>query len=260
MPVWAAAAILTAPLGAQNPPAPPQYRFEVVSIKPSKAATATNRISPTPQGGLRCENVTPLQLIALAFNVRPFLIVDAPAWASAERFDVLASPDRAEEPPADASAAQRETSRDRLRQRVYALLLDRFGLVIRADKRTMPVYKLVVAKGGHKMTAAADEPRGMETNSTRIRGRRMEMPALADALAGILLRPVLDETNLAGAFNFEMQYADVRPQTAQETAPAETTAPTIFTAITERLGLKVESARAPAPVFIVESVRRPTEN
>ena len=143
-----------------------------------------------------------------------------------------------------------------------ALLIERFGLAIRPEKRPMPVYKLIVAKGGHKMKeASAQDPRRMETNSRMVRGANIEMAALADALAGILFRPVLDETNLKGGFNLEMQFADLRMQASPDAVPdAGASSPTIFTAIAEQLGLKLDPARAPAPVFVVEKLQRPSEN
>jgi uncharacterized protein (TIGR03435 family) len=238
---------------------PPKHRFEVASIRPSKAPDATNRLGPTPQGGLRGENVTVMQLIALAYGVRPFLIADAPGWASAERFDVVATPDQSEELPPNAPGAQRDAFRERVRQRIQALLADRFGLVIRHGERTMPVYKLVAAKSGHKMTTStAQEPRRMESNSRMLRGTSVDMKTVADALAGLLLRPVIDETNLSGTFNLQMQFADVRAEAKPD--GDGTAAATVFTAITEQLGLRLEAARAPSPVFIVEKVQRPSEN
>ena len=245
-------------------PAPPKYRFDVASIRPSKAADLTNRLGPTPQGGLRGENVTLTQLIALGYGVRPFLIVDAPGWASAERFDVVATPDSPEEPGPGATVVTREVFRDRVRQRLQMLLAERFGLVVRPEMRPVPVYKLVVARGGHKMAPAnPDDARRMESNPRLLRGTGVDLKTVADALAGILLRPVLDETNLSGNFNLEMHFADTRleaPAEAVSGGAGDSTAPTIFGAINERLGLRLESARAPAPVFVVEKAHRPSEN
>jgi uncharacterized protein (TIGR03435 family) len=254
--------VLATLLRAQTAPEPPKHRFEVASIKPSQAADSSNRMGPTPQGGLRAQNVTPLQLIALAYGVRPFLIVDTPDWATNQRFDIVATPDQSEELPQDASGPQRQAFREKVQQRVRALLIERFGLVIRPEKRPMPVYKLVVAKGGHKMKeASAQDPRRMETNSKMVRGANIEMSALADSLAGILFRPVLDETNLKSGFNFEMQFADLRMQASPDAVPDPSAAsPTIFTAIAGQLGLRLESGRAPAPVFVVEKLQRPSEN
>ena len=257
--------VMSGAVHAQNGSAPRKYRFEVALIRPSKAADSTNRIGPTPQGGLRGENVTVIQLIALAYGVRPFLIVDAPGWASAERFDVAATPDSPEEPAPTAAAVPREVFRDRVRQRLQTLLAERFGLVIRAEKRPMPVYRLVVAKGGHKLAPATpQDARRMESNSRLLRGTGVDLPAVADALAGILLRPVLDETNLSGTFNLEMHFADTRltatPESVAGGAADPADSPAIFSAITEQLGLRLESIKAPAPAFVVEKVQRPSEN
>ncbi len=202
-------------------------------------------------------------MIAVAFGLRPFLIVDAPDWTSSQRFDVVA-PD-SEERAADTAGLQPESPRDRFRQRVQALLIDRFGLVIRTEKRLRPVYKLVIAKSGHKMVpATAQDTQRMESNSMMLRGTDVDMKTLADALAGILQRPVLNETNLSGGFNLSMQFADQRLQATEEGsgngAADPAGAPTIYGAIREQLGLRLEAARAPAPVFVVERVRKPSEN
>jgi uncharacterized protein (TIGR03435 family) len=243
---------------AQTPP-PASPRFEVASIRRSKAADSTNRISPTPQGGLRGENVTPVQLIALAFGVRPFLIVDAPGWASSERFDVLATPDVPENLPQGAPPEQRDAVRNRLSQRVQTLLADRFGLVTRAENRPMPVLELVVAKSGHKLTPSAEkEGRRMQSNATMLEGTAVDMKTVADSISGLLLQPVVDRTHLAGNFNLSLKFADVRPRAAPDAAADA--APTIFTAIAERLGLRLESARAPIQVFVIEKLQRPSEN
>ena len=119
-------------------------RFDAVSIRSSTAVDNNNRLGPTPQGGLRGENVTVLQLIAMAWSVRPFQIVDAPGWASTERFDVMATPDVAEEKP----------SRDRSRERLREMLTERFGLAIESTSRAVPVYKLQPANGGPKLQAS----------------------------------------------------------------------------------------------------------
>jgi uncharacterized protein (TIGR03435 family) len=97
----------------------------------------------------------------------------------------------------------------------------------------------------------------MESNERMLRGSAAEMKIIADSLSGILLRPVVDETGLTGAFSFDLQFADLRLDGA---APDETSAPALFTAITRQLGLKLESSRAPAPVLAVEKTERPSAN
>jgi len=125
--------------------------FEVASIRPSKAEDQTNRLGPGPQGGLRAENVTALQLIAFAYSVRPFQIAGGPGWIRTDRFNVTATPDKPEE------QVSREILSSRVRQRMQALLMERFGLVLRSETREMPVYGLVLAKSGSKLTKSSGE-------------------------------------------------------------------------------------------------------
>jgi uncharacterized protein (TIGR03435 family) len=90
-------------------------------------------------------------------------------------------------------------------------------LFVRTENRPLPVYKLVMAKGGHKMIpATTQETRRMESSSVMLRGTAVDMTTVSDALAGILSRPVFDETNLSGTFNFSMQFADLRLNTTPE--------------------------------------------
>jgi uncharacterized protein (TIGR03435 family) len=87
-------------LRAQTLPPPPQFKFEVASIKPANnGGDFTNRLGPGPQGGLRAENVTPMQLVGFAYDVKPFQITGGPSWAHSERFNVTATPDKPEPPP-----------------------------------------------------------------------------------------------------------------------------------------------------------------
>jgi uncharacterized protein (TIGR03435 family) len=98
-------------------------------------------MGPTPQGGLRAEKVTIIQLIALAYGVRPFLVVDAPGWAA------LPPPTSATSSPQAATPTRRNAVRDRLRQRLKFLLAERCGLIVKHENSPMPVFKLVVPKG-----------------------------------------------------------------------------------------------------------------
>jgi uncharacterized protein (TIGR03435 family) len=218
--------------------------FEVASIRPSKAEDQTNRLGPGPQGGLRAENVTALQLIAFAYSVRPFQIAGGPGWIRTDRFNVTATPDKPEE------QVSREILSSRVRQRVQALLMERFGLVLRSETREMPVYGLVLAKSGSKLTKSSGENTpNMSTSDREMKGTTANMKMVAYALAGVLHRPVIDETGLEGTYDFNMEWT-----------PDEGAGPALFTVIQDRLGLKLESKKAPAPVFVIEKIDKPSEN
>lgn len=246
-------------LRAQTLPPPPQFKFEVASIRPSNAADLNNRLGPSPQGGLRGQNVTTMHLIAFAYAVRPLQIIGGPGWVRSDRFDVIATPDQPESRPApDMPRDQLDSFIGRLHQRVQALLSERFGLVLRAETRKMPVYALVIAKGGHKLTPTLEKNPNMQTSARHVRGTAATMKDVAFALAGLLERPVIDETGLTGLYDLSMEFApELQPGA---TAPADGGGPSIFTAIQDQLGLKLESKRAPAPVFVIEKIEKPSEN
>jgi uncharacterized protein (TIGR03435 family) len=177
-----------------------------------------------------------------------------------DRFDIAATPDRPEARPATARPGDGADSfSGRVRQRVQSLLIERFGLVLRADTKRMPVYSLVVAKGGHKLASAADEKRpNMSTGPTHVKGTAANMQMVAFALAGLLRRPVIDETGLTGLYDLSMEYT--MEAGLGEFADTTDGGPSIFTAIQNQLGLKLESKQAPAPVFVIEKIEKPSEN
>jgi bla regulator protein BlaR1 len=260
----AGVSVLSAPvaigiLRAQTLPPAPQYRFEVASIKPSKAIDNSNRLGPVAGGGLRAENVTPWQLIGFAFGVRPFQVIGVPGWAQAERFDIMATPDKSEpQPPMTAPREQLDAYRRRIGQRVQALLIERFGLVLREETREMPVYALVIGKSGHKLTATEPgKPPNMQSGNRQVSGSSVAMRDLAFSLAGVLRQPVLDETGLKGLFDFKMEWTPDQEAAEAAGSPA---GPSIFTAIQEQLGLKLETKKAPQTVYVIEKMNRPSEN
>ena len=123
----------------------------------------------------------------------------------------------------------------------------------------MPVYRLVIGKGGHKLTKSLDEKApNMSTGRSEMKGSAANMKMLADVLSMVLSRPVVDDTGLTGIYDLKMEWApDPQPE---EPPAAESARPSIFTAIQEQLGLRLEASKAPAPVFVIEKIDRPSEN
>jgi uncharacterized protein (TIGR03435 family) len=167
---------------------------------------------------------------------------------------------------------------------VQSLLADRFNLVLGHETAERPVYVLTVAKGGPRLTAwKSSDPatRGVTgfgrypsvlTRPARrshspqmvgiISGDGASMIQLASQLEWMLSRPVLDRTAIAGDFNYEFVFApppDTEAIIANDGVPVMTT-PSLFTALEEELGLKLESARAPVEVLVIEYVEKPSEN
>jgi uncharacterized protein (TIGR03435 family) len=245
-------------LRAQTLPPSPQHTYEVVSIRPAKPGEVNSRIGPGPNGGLRAENITAMRLLTFAYNVQDYQFADAPGWVTSARFDVRFTPDKPEITPAPGMAReQMEGLFNRQRQRMQAVLLDRFGLVLRAETKDLPIYALTIAKGGHKLKTAENPKLGpnLRTGRKEMTGSGLYLNGLAVALSGLLGRPVRNETGLDGPYDIHLEWT---PDSAADTN--DSGGVSLFTALTEQLGLKLESKRGPVPVYVVEKIEKPTEN
>jgi uncharacterized protein (TIGR03435 family) len=260
---------------AQAPPEP-KYGYEVVSIKKADPAARGVRIGPGMQGGLRTVNTSLLVLLTFAYDVRDYQIINAPGWAKVEGFDVSFTPDKPEAfpKPGEADLKSLETMMDRQRQRVQAILRDRFALKLHMETRDLPIYTLTLAKGGSKLKAP--EPgKGpsmmMSPDKGELTGFGANMRMLTNVLSNILKRPVIDQTGVEGTFDMKLQWKPDSPiggpggpppggPPPGEAPAAEVEGASIFTAITEQLGLRLESKKGPVPVYVVENADRPGEN
>jgi len=249
---------------AQTLPSPPAYTYDVVSIHRSSPDQRGQNIGPGPQGGLRMQNVTAMLMLTFAYGVRDYQIVGAPGWVSSDRFDVSFTPDKAE--PAvrpGISVNERQSIGSRQRQRTQAVLRDRFGLILRAETHELPIYALILAKGGHKLSPPADVNRGpnFTVDNSRITAANATTRMLAYNLSGVLGRPVTNDTGLDGPFDFKLEWTPDSPAQALPDEPVSATGgPSIFTALTEQLGLRLESRRGPVPVYVIEKIEKPGEN
>jgi uncharacterized protein (TIGR03435 family) len=271
--VAAAAIVMTVPvvigvLRSQTLPPAPAYGYEVASIKRSAPGETNSRIGPGPQGGLPAQNALTMALLTFAYDVRDYQFVNVPGWVTFERFDGSFTPDKAEAAPSPSMPRdQMEGMFRRQQQRMRAVLRDRFGLVLRAETREMPICALTVGKNGHKLLPPKDTnaPPHMSTSPDEVEGTNLDLRFLTNSLASLLGRYVRDETGLKGNFDFKMKWT---PDTAQRLGAPRSDQinaddpgnGSIFVALQEQLGLKLEAKRGPVPVYVVEKVERPTEN
>jgi uncharacterized protein (TIGR03435 family) len=253
---------------AQTLPPAPAYTYEVVSIHKTPPGQKNVHIGPGPQGGFRTENTSTLVLLSAAYGVQDYQIVGAPGWVASDRFDVTFTPDKTEVGLEPGMAPKEIHSYlDRNWQRLQAVLRDRFGLVLRAQTRELPIYGLAQARHGNKLTVHADEKSGfpsIQTNGrSRITATNATMDMLAQQLSMELRRPVHDETALNGRFDFKLEWTpepDASPDHTAADPNSSSPGGSIFTAIVEQLGLKLESKKGPVQVYVVEKIERPTEN
>jgi uncharacterized protein (TIGR03435 family) len=207
-----------------------------------------------PGGRFRAINIPLKNLIASAFGVfrRPlpdFQLVGAPDWIKSERFDITV---KAMEGERQDPAAMRSLLR--------VLLADRFKLRTHMETRQLPIYLLVLSrKDGklgtqlrHSACAAFD---GIDYSSGRMRAGCVTMTNLAVFFSDEVGRPVFDKTGLTGNFDAEAQWSP--DQDASDSAPLPN-APSLFTAISEQLGLKLASDRGVVDVVVIDHIERPT--
>ena len=246
--------------------------FEVASIKPADPTENGTSFNFTNGGGLRISGANLRSLIMSAYNIRPFQLSGGPGWVYTERFNIQAKPEHSsDEGPADyrkMTDAQRRAASELVRRRLQALLADRFQLVLRHETKEMPVYALIVAKGGVRMTESKEgDGSSMSTNNTRMTCTRCTMESLAVSLSGMTGRIVHDETGLAAKYDFKMEWAPdakpagaERPDGAQAEFASTPEGPTLFTALQQVLGLKLEPKKGPVDVYVIERAEKLSDN
>ncbi len=240
-------------LRAQTLPPAPAYGYDVASIHKSAPGSNNHMIGPGPQGGWRVQNMSVHALIATAYGVQDYQIVGAPAWASSESFDISFTPDKTESAlGATPSLKEIQGSMGRNAQRMQAVLRDRFGLVLRTENRELPIYALIQARNGVRLSRTDGQRSNFMVQPGRIAATAQRIGRVATFLSGELGRPVVDETGLDGQYDFKLEWAPDLDTSA--------TGPSIFTALTDQLGLRLESKKGPVQVYVIEKIEHPSEN
>ena len=242
-------------------------KFEVASIRPSKPDTRST--FGVGNGVGIGTNVTLKTLIAFAYGLQQYQILDGPGWISSDHFDI------------EARAADPKTPPDRLRLMLQYLFADRFKLAVHRESKLSNVYDLLVAKGGPRITLSADQtspdvngpsPLGAGPNREAITlgpgsmiGNAAPISQFVSLLSQRLDRTVIDKTNLTGRFDIRLQWTpevgenplspagDLLPISPQD-------APVILAAIQDQLGLKLKPAKELVEFLIVDHVEKPSEN
>lgn len=285
---WVLLAVLApALLPGQNTPG--RVEFEVASIKPSAPLTAQRVDVGLHIDGsqVRCSYLSLRDYIRLAYQVKDYQVL-GPEWIESEHFDLAAK-------------LPEGGSRGQVREMLQSLLADRFQLKLHHDKKEFPVYTLVVAKGGPKIKesapapeAAAGAPVNISASGARegtsidlgngasftaadnkFEATKLTMLNTADLLSRYTDRPVVDMTELKGRYDFTLEFTpeDFRAMRIRSALAAGITLPPqalkllaessgdSLLAAVEKLGLKLESRKAPLDVLVVDHIEKtPTEN
>ena len=245
--------------------------FEVASIKPNHSGLRSGSFGWTGDRFI-ATNIPLKNLIEYAYRVKGFQLSGDPSWAGSEGYDIDAKVGDAKIGDAKiGSSAETLAGRqqeDRGRLMLQSLFATRFKLVLRQETKTLPVYRLAIAKSGPKLSAATGRE-GWREGTGQIKAQAITMATLAEILSCQLEREVMDETKLSGRYDLSLQWSPesgaAAPGMPTAVAQGDAAAPdaaavSIFTAIQDQLGLKLKAAKAPVETLVIVHIERPSEN
>lgn len=252
---------LAAPLLAQTGKIPSDLRFEVASFKAATGAGRGGGIRPAPGGQRYLANNCPIKvMIMVAYRVKADQIEGGPGWLDSEVYDMEAK-------------AEKPSTSEELHVMLMNLLADRLQLKYHIEKKDMRMYALAVAAGGAKLTAHdaanAGEPWIDQAQQKflhmKLTATSSTMDYFAFRLASLMDRPVVDQTNLHGGYDFSLEYTRDLPAEFPAGAKIngedpDTTGPTLFEALKRQLGLELKPQRGPVDVIVIDHVEKPSEN
>jgi uncharacterized protein (TIGR03435 family) len=225
--------------------------FEVATIKPSQPNDPTDGFH-TRGRHVFIENQTVNKLIAFAYGLHEKQIAGGPAWLGTDRFDIDGVPDAEGTPGLKQEQGM-----------VKKLLAERFRLTFHREMKELSVYAITVGKGEPKLAKSVGELIGMPSQDADQHGTELDMKfknmSMADfgfCMQFFLDRPIVDQTGLAGKYDFNLKWSF--DETEASSNP--NAAPGLFTAVQEQLGLKLEAVKAPADVIVIDHVERPSAN
>jgi len=219
-------------------PAAPPPAFEVASVRPnsSDSPEATTYVRG---GQVEIKNFTLRQLLKTAFDVKDYSF-SGPAWLDNLRFDVVAKP-----PGGRASATD-------YRPMLKTLLVDRFRIQFHQETKSLPAYALVVDKKGPKLEKGDPDKHSMGSGRGMLTATGYTLDEFASLLSENLDRPVRNLTEIPGTFDFKLRWS------VDDTEPA---AVSLFAAIQEQLGLRLEGRRLPIEILVIDRTEKtPVEN
>ena len=227
--------------------------FEVASIRPAAHPTPAGGISALPGGGIRVESMTLKALVAFAWRLQSFQVTGGPRWLDSEYYDIVAK-------QADDPAAKNTW----LVEMIQSLLVSRFALSFHYESREGSYYELVpggngiapglVAAGDGRCAKVGEENRcnSLHVASGEIYATAISVQALTETISRLTGRVVADKTGLPGRYNVKLEWAsDERP---------DIPGPSIFTAVQEQLGLKLEPHKGPVDSLVIDKAEKPNNN
>jgi len=274
--------LLAIPIFSQIPT--PKPSFEVATVKLDTALEGRSRIADQPGGRFVVTRITLHALLQGFCSCRRIQFSGGPNWVDSDLWDI-----EAKAPEGTVLTKTRLGLPDAMVPMVESLLEERFQLKFHHEIQPLPVYELTMAKGGLKMKLSEDQsaPKppdpgapplppgtasrgGMRMGRGDFQGWAVSIDSVVDTLALLSGRPVIDKTGLKGLYDFKLQWTPdsasgsgllgLAPGSPDVTPPSDPSGPSLFAAVQEQLGLKLDSAKAPLDVMVVDSVQRPKTN
>ena len=248
------------------PAAESRLEFEVASVKPSDHGVRTPNVVPGAGGSLTITNVPLRMIIIYAYDLRDFQLAGGPGWIGDERYDIVAKAAATDHDTHDETTEtddQRKSRVGRVRERLRSLLSDRFGLRVHVEQREHTILDLQIAKGGPKLAEAVaktDKSGTVSWVNGHIQGYAAPISMLATQLSVATGLFVRDETSLRGRYDFALDWAPGEQRLGSGEKDQGDTRPSIFAAIIEQLGLRLERAREPVTTVVIDHVERPSAN
>ena len=236
--------------------------FDVVSVRVNDKGGQGIGID-VEKNSFTATNVTLMDLMMEAYGVKSELISGGPGWVTSVRYNVQAK-------VLDGENVDLEKFSDKERGPILqAILVDRFQLKAHVELKTLPVYELTIAKSGAKLKpmAAATDGQALPHDGSytvhrgELSGHGMSLASVSGVLTQIVRRKVIDKTGLAGNYDLELKWTSEEDLAAgKDNGAGGDAPPTIFTAVQEQLGLRLQSAKGPVETLVVDHVEKPTEN
>jgi len=217
--------------------------LEVATVKASRNTTAESNVDSV-HGRLTATNITVKELLRLAYGVKDYQIGGAPGWVDSQRFDIAAK-----------SVSGKDTNLDDEKSLVRELLADRFQLSTHRETKQMPVYLLVVAKDGPKLKAHEEAAPRTHGGCGRLVARRVTLDGIATILSRQLDHAVLNRTGVSGEYDVQLEFTPDSGACSSDPNGL----PSLYTALQQQLGLKLEASKGPVDFLVVDRLERPTE-
>ncbi len=218
--------------------------FDVASIRAHAVEDDRFGVKMPNEGQFRATGVTARQLLMLAYDIQETQIAGGPEWLDSAKWDV------------EAKSQSTQYSVEETRRMLQAMLNDRFALRSRRETQQRAGYVLSVARGGTKFKAATEGNTNIRVAVNSIQLERGSIAQMTQALSAALERPVVDRTGLAETYNLSLQWDDA----PRGPSVAGRDYGSIFTALQEQLGLRLDPQQIAVEVVVIERMERPSQN